>query len=97
MASLRLLLPRMAAASSHCLRLVGYSLPVSECFTLELVIRMTRPGSVNGTAVASKDLESIANKSGVKNQERFYSVYIIANFGGACWDTHRLCRGGSLR
>lgn len=56
-ASLRLLLPKLAAASSHCFRLVGYSLPVSVCLTLELVIRITSPGSAKGTAVASKDLK----------------------------------------
>ena len=56
-ASLKLLLPKMAAASSHCLRRLGYSLPVRECRTFELVIRMTRLGSARGTNVASKDLE----------------------------------------
>lgn len=61
-ASLRLAFPRMEAASSHCLRLVGYSLPVRECFTLELVIRMTSPGSARGTKVASRDLSQTTNK-----------------------------------
>lgn len=55
-ASLRLGFPRIEAASSHCLRLTVYSLLARECFTLELVMRMTRPGSANGTGVASRDL-----------------------------------------
>lgn len=61
-ASLRLAFPRTPAASSHCLRLVGYSLPVRECFTLELVMRMTRLGSARGMAVASRDLRPTAEE-----------------------------------
>lgn len=57
-ASLRLSFPRMEAAVSHCLRLMGYSLQLRECLTLELVMRMTRPGSVRGTGVASSDLSN---------------------------------------
>lgn len=56
MASLRLSFPRMEAASSHCLRLVGYSLPFRWCFTLELVMSITSLGSARGTGVASIDL-----------------------------------------
>lgn len=61
-ASLRLSFPKVEAASSHCLRLMGYSLPVRECLTLELVIRMTRPGSARGTEVASRDLSQTTKK-----------------------------------
>lgn len=61
-ASLRLSFPKVEAASSHCLRLMGYSLPVRECLTLELVIRMTRPGSARGTGVASRDLSQTTKK-----------------------------------
>lgn len=55
-ASLRLSFPRTEAAFSHCWRLTGYSLLARECFTLELVMRMTRPESARGTGVASRDL-----------------------------------------
>lgn len=65
-ASLRLSFPRMEAASAHCLRLVGYSLPVRECFTLELVMRMTRPGSARGTEVASRDLRQTTKRENVR-------------------------------
>ena len=62
-ASLRLSFPKVEAASSHCLRLMGYSLPVRECLTLELVMRMTRPGSARGTGVASRDLSQTTKES----------------------------------
>lgn len=57
LASLRLALPRTSAASSHWRRRVGYSLPVKVCRTLELVMRTTTFGSVNGTRQVSRDLE----------------------------------------
>lgn len=60
-ASLRLVFPRMEAASSQFLRLKAYSLPASECFTLELVMRMSRSGSVRGTGEASRDLSQTAD------------------------------------
>lgn len=66
-ASLRLAFPRMEAASSHCLRLTVYSLPASECFTLELVIRITRPESARGTGVASRDLIQTREKCMIDN------------------------------
>ena len=56
-ASLRLGFPNAAAAVSHCFLLVGYSLPVSSCRTLELVTRTTKSGFVIGTSLASIDLK----------------------------------------
>lgn len=56
-ASLRLALPRAAAACSHCRRRVGYSLPVSVCRTLELVMSTASPASVSGTRTVSRDLQ----------------------------------------
>lgn len=76
-ASLRLSFPRMEAASSHCLRLVGYSLPVSECLTLELVMRMTRLGSARGTGVASRDLSQ--KRMNMQNFHCFWKHYFYWN------------------
>lgn len=56
-ASRRLALPSAAAASSHCRRRVGYSLPVSVCRTLELVMRTAKLASVSGTRTVSRDLQ----------------------------------------
>lgn len=70
-ASLRLSFPKMEAASSHCLRLMGYSLPVRECFTLEFVMRMTRPESARGTGVASMDLGQTTKKYMTDNSGDF--------------------------
>lgn len=56
-ASLRVSLPRAAAASSHCLRRVGYSLPVRVCRTLELVMSTARLASLRGTRTGSRDLQ----------------------------------------
>lgn len=56
-ASLRLALPRAAAASSQCRRRVGYSLPVSVCRTLELVMSTARLASLSGTGTVSRDLQ----------------------------------------
>lgn len=56
-ASRRLALPSAAAASSHCRRRVGYSLPVSVCRTLELVMRTAKLVSVSGTRMVSRDLQ----------------------------------------
>lgn len=66
-ASLRLAFPRMQAASSHCLRLMGYSLPVRECLTFEFVMRMIRLGSANGMGVASSDLSQKTKKCMIDN------------------------------
>lgn len=55
-ASRRLVLPSAAAASSHCRRRMGYSLPVSACRTLELVMSTARLASVSGTGTVSRDL-----------------------------------------
>lgn len=79
-ASLRLFLPRMAAASSHCFRLVGYSLPVSECLTLEFVIRITSPGSAKGTAVASKDLKRLHLISLIAVLIYYICIYSVTDY-----------------
>lgn len=57
LASLRLTFLRIRAASSQCFLLVGYSLPVSSCFTLELVINTTICGSFRGINSDVKLLE----------------------------------------
>ena len=54
--SLRLGFPNAAAAVSHCFRLVGYSLPVNSCRTLELVTKTTTSGLARGTNFTSIDL-----------------------------------------
>lgn len=48
LASLKLTFFRIRAACWQCFLLVGYSLPVSSCFTLELVIKTTICGSFRG-------------------------------------------------
>lgn len=54
--SRRVVLPSAAAASWHWRRRAGYSLPVSVCRTLELVMRTARLASRSGTGTASRDL-----------------------------------------
>ncbi len=76
-ASLRLSFPMMEAACSHCRRLVGYSLPLRECFTLELVMRITRPGSARGTGVASRDLSQTTKKYMIDNGECKYVAFSL--------------------
>ena len=42
---------------SQCFLLVGYSLPVSECLTLEFMIKKHSSGFTKGTNSASSDLD----------------------------------------
>ena len=47
---------RLIDFDSQCFRLVGYSLPVRECFTLEFVIKKQTSGLTKGTSLESNDL-----------------------------------------
>lgn len=88
-ASRRLALPSAAAASWHCRRRVGYSLPVSACRTLELVMRTAKLASVSGTGTVSRDLQRENSAGGAP---------VPADFSGeATWHVARASPGQSLR
>ncbi|RMX57579.1 hypothetical protein pdam_00023198 [Pocillopora damicornis] len=73
-ASLRLGFPNAAAAVSHCFLLVGYSLPVSSCRTLELVTRTTKSGFVIGTRSSNLGLRK---KNSIKVLSSLYRPLFI--------------------
>lgn len=88
-ASRRVALPSAAAASWHCRRRVGYSLPVSACRTLELVMRTAKLASLSGTGTVSRDLQRENSMGGVP---------VPTDFSGeAMWHAARASPGQSPR
>lgn len=83
-ASLRLALPRAAAACSQCRRRVGYSLPVSVCRTLELVMSTARLASLSGIGTVSRDLQG---------QLSHVPALALTHLSEATWQQILNCRG----